>query len=81
MDYKLELLDNAERFQNGTNSRIGMIAIDASLNLFEEIGYAEIENKILENSIYLIEKLSEKGFNPILKNSDKKYCWNCFIQT
>lgn len=72
LDYNLDLLDNAERFQNGTNSRIGMIAIDASLNLFEEIGYAEIEKQILENSIYLIEKLSEEGFNPILKNSDKK---------
>ncbi|MFZ1291746.1 MAG: aminotransferase class V-fold PLP-dependent enzyme [Melioribacteraceae bacterium] len=72
LDYKLDLIENAERFQNGTNSRIGMIAIDSSLNLFEEIGYENIENKILDNSIYFIEKLCEEGFNPILNNVERK---------
>lgn len=72
LDYKLDLLDNAERFQNGTNSRIAMIAIDESLNLFEKIGYAQIENKILENSTYFIQKLTDNGLNPILKNIEMK---------
>lgn len=72
LDYKLDLLDNADRFQNGTNSRIAMIAIDESLNLFEKIGYAQIENKILENSTYFIQKLTDNGLNPILKNIEMK---------
>ncbi|MBK8945061.1 MAG: aminotransferase class V-fold PLP-dependent enzyme [Ignavibacteriae bacterium] len=72
LDYNLELLDNAERFQNGTNSRISMIAIDESLSLFEKIGYVEIEKQILDNSIYFIQQLSEKGFDTILSNIDKK---------
>ena len=72
LDYKLDLLDNADRFQNGTNSRIAMIAIDESLNLFEQIGYTQIENKILENSTYFIQKLTDNGLNPILKNIEMK---------
>ncbi len=72
LDYDLDLLDSAERFQNGTTSRIGIVALDASLSLFEEIGLDIIELQNLDNSEYLIDKLSEKGFQLLLKNVDRK---------
>lgn len=68
LNYDLSLLDSADRYQNGTNSRIGLIAIDASLKLFEEIGYNKIEQCVLNNSKYLINLLSDAGFNVILKD-------------
>ncbi|MCB0748560.1 MAG: aminotransferase class V-fold PLP-dependent enzyme, partial [Ignavibacteriae bacterium] len=71
LDYELNFLENANKFQNGNSSRIGMIALDASLSLFEEMGYANIERQILDNSSYLINNLSEIGITPILENVNK----------
>ena len=48
-----------------------MIALDASLSLFEEIGYVKIERQILDNSSYLINNLSNIGITPILENVNK----------
>jgi selenocysteine lyase/cysteine desulfurase len=72
LDYQIDLLDSAERFQNGTNCRIGIIAIDESLSMFEEVGYENIEKNILENSEYLVQSLIEIGIDPILRNVQKK---------
>jgi selenocysteine lyase/cysteine desulfurase len=72
LEYDLSLLDSADRFQNGTNSRIGIIALDASLSLFEEIGYSNIEAQILNNSQYLMNRLEEIGFELVLKDVQKK---------
>ncbi len=62
------MIDNAEKFQNGTLPRIAIIALNASLSLFNQIGYGDIENKILDNSIYLMQLLKENGFNLIMEN-------------
>jgi len=70
-DFNLELVESAERFQNGTNSRIGMIAIEESLSLFEKLGYSDIENRILNNSEFLINQLKENGFDPVLKGLER----------
>lgn len=72
LDYNLDLIDSAESFQNGTLPRIGIIALNASLTFFEEIGFANIENRILENSKYLRSLLSENGFELILKDTNEK---------
>ncbi|MCB9209348.1 MAG: aminotransferase class V-fold PLP-dependent enzyme [Ignavibacteriales bacterium] len=72
INYDMTLLDSAERFQNGTSSRIGMIAADASLSLFEEIGYKNIENQVLDNSEYLMNSLNENGIVPILLNKSRE---------
>lgn len=72
LNYDLTLLDTADRYQNGTNSRIGLIAIDASLKLFEEIGYDIIEQSVLNNTEHLINLLSEAGFNVILKDTSRE---------
>jgi len=73
IDYDLNLINSADRFQNGTNSRIGIIALNASLDLFEEVGYKNIENQILVNTAYLFNHFSEMGFNLVLKNIQKDY--------
>jgi selenocysteine lyase/cysteine desulfurase len=72
LEYDLSMIDSAERFQNGTNSRIGIIALDASLSLFEEIGYSKIEDQILNNSQYLMKRLEEIGFELVLKDVQRQ---------
>ena len=40
--------------------------------MFKEFGYDVIENKVIENSSYLINKLEEINIKPVLSNCDKK---------
>lgn len=72
LDYNLNLLESAARFQIGTLPRIAIIALDASLSLFEEIGNDKIENQIVNNSFYLKELLIENGYKPILAEISKE---------
>lgn len=72
LDYKLNLKETADKFQNGTLNQLGIAIFDAVLNLFVEFGMENVERRILENTGHLIEKLSEVGFEPILKNTDTK---------
>ena len=73
LDYKLELKENASRFHLGTNSVIGIFALAQSLELFEEYGIENIEKNNLSNTKYFIEKLSEEGFDPVLKGEDENH--------
>lgn len=68
LDYNLKLRKNADRFQTGTINALGVAIFDAVLNLFIEFGMENIEIRILDNTNYFIEKLSELGLIPILKN-------------
>ena len=72
LDYNLELLESAERYQCGTLPRIAIIAVNASLSLFEEIGFRKIEEQIINNSLYLIDLLKSNGYHPILKSVTNK---------
>jgi cysteine desulfurase/selenocysteine lyase len=72
LDYKLILKNNADRFQNGTMSAIGITALHSSLKFLSSFGYNEIENVILNNTQYFLESLSEIGIVPILKSADRK---------
>lgn len=72
IDYDLNLINSADRFQNGTNSRIGIIALNASLDFLKEVGFKNIENQILDNTAYLFHQFSEMGFNLVLKNIQKE---------
>ena len=68
LDYKLEFKNNADRYQNGTMSSIGIVALNASLKFLKSFGYLEIENTIIDNSEYFLNSLQEIGIEPILKN-------------
>lgn len=72
LDYELNLRDDASKFQNGTISEIGVYAVCAALNLMKEIGYKNIEDKVLNNASYLTEKLLQMGLNPLLKDCESK---------
>ncbi len=72
LDYNLELRDTADKFQNGTMNQLGVSIFDAVLDLFIEFGMENVEKRILENTDYLINKLSGIGVDPILKNAADK---------
>ena len=72
IDYDFKLKKTANRYQPGTLNTYGIYAINASLKMFDEIGYNNIENQVLSNSKYFIGQLSDTRFTPLLKNYKKK---------
>ena len=73
LDYKLDLKKTADVFQPGTMNYPAIHVMDASLKLFKEFGLDEIENRIINNSVYLISRLKEIGITPYLSGLDRKY--------
>lgn len=72
LDYNYKLKRTANRFQPGTLNTIGVYALNASLRMFNEFGYENIEKQVLNNSKYFINKLIDSEFNPILKDYNRK---------
>jgi len=70
LDYNLVLKNTAERFNVGTYSIIGVIALNASLQFFNLIGFENIQQNILNNTKYFLEKLIDIGIRPVLHNLD-----------
>lgn len=62
LDYNLELLPSAKRFENGTLNYAGIISLYSSLKFFNSLGMKNVEAEILDNTQYLINGLKEKGF-------------------
>jgi cysteine desulfurase / selenocysteine lyase len=73
LDFKLDLKQTADVFQSGTMNYPGIHVMDASLQLFNEFGLDEIEERIVSNSVYFISRLKEIGITPYLSDVDRKY--------
>ena len=73
LDFKLVLKSTAEVFQGGTMNYPAIHVMDASLKLFEEFGFTEIEERIIKNSVYFISRLKETGITTYPSEVDKKY--------
>ena len=50
---------SARRFECGSPNTLGIHAMSASLSLLEEIGYRRIEEMVLDNSAYLVDRLEQ----------------------
>ena len=68
LNFNLTLRDSADRFQNGTVNALGVAIFEASLSMFSRFGIENIEARVLENSKYFINKLTDLGLEPVLKN-------------
>jgi cysteine desulfurase/selenocysteine lyase len=72
LDYKLDLKTSANVFQGGTLNTFGIYAFNASLKLFKNFGYKRVEEQVLSNTKYFLEKLIEIGLNPILFKTNEE---------
>lgn len=72
LEYKLNLRESADRFQNGTMSSVGIYALNASLSLMDSIGAEKIEETILDNTEYFLNELRKSGLDTILRISDRE---------
>lgn len=70
LDYNLDLKTTADAFQGGTINALGIYAFNTSLKLLREFGYQNVENLVLDNSKYLLQKLNSIGINCLLSGCD-----------
>ncbi len=69
LDYQIDLKTTADVFQGGTINALGVCALNASLKLFNDFNFNEVEKRVLENSKYFLTKLASIGINGLLLNS------------
>lgn len=70
LDYNNTLRKGADAFQNGTINFGGVYGLSASLDLFFAVGPEKIQERILENTLYLMQRLRDEGFNLMLEEVD-----------
>lgn len=61
LEYDTTPIDSAERFEPGSRNYVGIIALDAALQIFENFGLEQIENRITALRQYASKKLLEKN--------------------
>jgi len=67
------LRSHADRFQTGTLNALGIAIFDVALDIFKQLPIENCELRILGNTEYFFNKLSEIGIEPLLKNISVKY--------
>ncbi len=70
LDYKMDLKTSANVFQGGTLNSFGIYAFNTSLKLFNVFGFKNVENQVLSNTKYFLEKLRGLELNPLLSDCD-----------
>ncbi len=70
LDYKMDLKTSANVFQGGTLNSFGIYAFNTSLKLFNDFGFKNVENQVLSNTKYFLEKLRGLELNTLLSDCD-----------
>jgi cysteine desulfurase/selenocysteine lyase len=65
LDYDLNYREGAGRFECGTLNTAGVYGLGAAIDLFLEVGPAEIEAYLLGLSSYLTEHLASRGYKVV----------------
>jgi len=73
LDYKINLRKTADCFENGTTSLIGAYALSASLSLFSDFGFDNVEQKVLDNTTYFISRLTDAGIETYQSNVNREF--------
>lgn len=60
-DYRMDLLDDARRYESGTFNSIGLHAYHGALRLFRAVGHDEVERLVRNNATYTYERAIERG--------------------
>jgi len=65
LDYNFTFKKSADALQNGTINMIGVNALIGALDLLHAVGQARIQDRIVEHTLYLNERLQEIGLKPL----------------
>jgi len=61
--HKLDLAETARRYEPGSLNALGLVGLDAALDLLQRVGVGVIAAQLADNRRYLVEALTDKGFD------------------
>ncbi len=74
LDYRLDLLPDARRFEYGTANFLGITALSASVELLSEVGLKNVEQHLIHLGGLLVSELEKLGLTFV--NSKDKAHWS-----
>ncbi|NOX89854.1 MAG: aminotransferase class V-fold PLP-dependent enzyme [Calditrichaeota bacterium] len=74
LDYRLDFLPDARRYEYATANFMGIVGLSASVELLMEVGLNNIENHLLQLGEILVNELEQVGMEFV--NSKKKEHWS-----
>ncbi len=68
--YDLTPIANAERFEPGARNYLGVVGLDASLGVLQEVSAEEIEKRVTHLRDFAAQKLSESGLEVLWRGDE-----------
>jgi len=65
--------ESSRRFECGSPNMLGVHALEASLSLLLDVGMAEVERCVLENTAYLIDRLTHLGLDVLTSTRAERH--------
>ena len=62
---ELELVNGARRLEAGTHNLLGLLGLDAALQLFDEIGQEEIATELIAKRQWLVNEITDRGYQAL----------------
>ena len=73
LDYRLDYVDDGVRFEAGTPNTVGTAGLKAALEFIRRWGRELIEQRVLQVTDYLVERIRERGFEVLSpRNADSE---------
>lgn len=73
LKFDLSLKKSAAVFQTGTVNALGIYVLNTVLKKLEEFGFMRIENRVIDNTLFLREKLRKNGLHLYPHQLEEKY--------
>lgn len=73
LDFDLTPKSTAYVFQTGTVNTLGIYTLNTILKLLKQVGYRHIENSVIDNSLFLRNKLKANNIKLYPDESEEKY--------
>ncbi len=61
LNYRLDFLDTAQRYEGATYNTLGLAGLHGALAFFEQVGWEEVERRVLENATHAFNLLRDRG--------------------
>jgi len=68
---EMRIADTAQRFESGSPNMLGIVALNASMDMLLAVGMKTIEEKLLANSVYLQQQLQSLPGVTLLSPTEK----------
>ncbi len=73
LHFEMKIKSSASAFQTGTINTLGIYALNVSLKMFESFGFRRVENSVIDNTLFLRNKLKDESIHLYPDELEEKY--------